>query len=377
MRYNLCVMALLALVLIFQPLSADDSTASSQGNPMLTFRTDCDSVRILCGDVDKYWNLTTTEGYDTSNIKMRVPIAFLSNLDTLVVTFEEGYVDILMTSPTDTVYETIHFVDRFRELLRTYKDFGHAGISSSEGFYYVDPDDEMLTRFRTEYNLDSIAGNGGEIERIINLMRWAHTIVRHDGNSANPSPRTALNLIKVCRDKDRGVNCRMMATILNEAYLAEGFKARFVTCLPYDTTDTDCHVTNMVFSEKLDKWIYMDPTFEAYFMDEDSILLGHMEVRQRMIDGRPLLLPDGMDWNGQPYDQRRYLDYMGKNLFRFGCPMGSEAGYESKEGDRSWIRLNPAGYAEDKVGVADTSGEAGSQAIFYYTDNADFFWAKP
>ena len=57
--------------------------------------------------------------------------------------------------------------------------------------------------------------------------------------------------------------------LLNECYLAMGFKSRYVTCFP-KVYINDCHVINSVYSNTLHKWIWMDPTFAA-FMSKDEI----------------------------------------------------------------------------------------------------------
>ena len=62
-----------------------------------------------------------------------------------------------------------------------------------------------------------------------------------------------------------------MATILKDAYQAMGYPARTVTCMPKDTADFDCHVITVVWSKQQQKWIWMDPTFNAYVSDEKEI----------------------------------------------------------------------------------------------------------
>lgn len=343
----------------------------------LVFRSDSDTVEIFVLEEQSTFTLSSLNDYDTTIISCNCALVFLSRLDTLVVTPSDQPVNVMLLSPTDTVYETIHFKNDKLELLRQYAKFNNTPVTGVGSFYYADSSDTLLAQLRIEYNLDSVAGNGDEIQRILDLMRWAHAIVRHDGSLTNPEPRNALSIIEICREQDRGVNCRMIATILNEVYLSMGFKSRHVTCLPGDNEDQECHVTNMVFSRKLNKWIYVDPTFNAYFMDEDSTLLGFAEIRNRLIDRKPLLLPDGMNWNGEPKDHKEYLQYMTKNTFRFSCPLGSEAGYESKADTRTWVTLNPSGFQPEKNGIADTTSSSESLTVIYYTDDAGYFWSKP
>jgi hypothetical protein len=342
-----------------------------------TLFTGRDIIDYRCGENEGSFELNEMHDGDTVNIMFDCDLIFLSDRDTVVARYSRDPVDVVIVSATDTLSLKVMYAERKIIFLRQYPEFGTTSVEGMAPFYYADPADSLLTGLRTTYNLDSVAGPGPETKKIISLMRWAHHIVKHDGGSTNPDPRNALNLISVCEKENRGVNCRMMATILNEVYLAMGFKSRHVTCMPVEKEFTDCHVVNMVFSETLGKWIYMDPTFEGYFMDKDSSLVGIAEVREILIKGEPLLISDGLNWNGESYDINAYKNYLTKNLFRFSCPLGSEPGYESKDGDLTWIYLNPVGYDPEKAGTADTSGSPGSLRIHHYTDNADYFWSEP
>jgi len=54
---------------------------------------------------------------------------------------------------------------------------------STEGypeFTYQEPNNKNLTELRTIYNLDSIAGTGDELDRILNLFHWVHKTINHD-----------------------------------------------------------------------------------------------------------------------------------------------------------------------------------------------------
>ena len=95
-------------------------------------------------------------------------------------------------------------------------------------FTYMNPNDSNLVQLRKHFNLDSIAGSGDEISKIKNLLYWVHNIVPHDGNSRNPEERNTIAMVELCKKENRGVNCRMMAQMLNECYLAMGFKSRFI-----------------------------------------------------------------------------------------------------------------------------------------------------
>lgn len=234
-------------------------------------------------------------------------------------------------------------------------------------FTYLPATDSNLVRIREYFNLDSIAGNGDEISRIKNLLLWAHNIVRHDGNSSNPNKKNAIDIIEICQKEDRGVNCRMMAQMLNECYLAMGFKARYVTCLP-KVYINDCHVINVVYSNTLDKWIWVDPTFNAYVTDENGTLLSIEEVRERLKTAQPLILNEDANWNNQNKQTKEYyLDqYMAKNLYYLQSPEAT--GYNTE------TNKNPR-----KITLVPTSELPKEQWIYsdLSTDDPNYFWQKP
>lgn len=243
-----------------------------------------------------------------------------------------------------------------------------APTDSLPRFRYADPNDRDLVRVREYFNLDSIAGSGDELSKIRNLMHWVHNAVRHDGGSYNPDSRNAIDLIEVCRKENRGINCRMMAQVLNECYLAMGFKSRFVTCMPRKMVN-DCHVINVVYSATLDKWVWVDPTFDAYVVDENGVMLSIQEVRERMRDGRPYFLNEDANWNNEsPQTQKHYLDtYMAKNLYYLVCSDRSEFDTETWcEGKHPiyYVALIPEGYDCDRE-------------YHFMTTNDEWFWASP
>lgn len=105
-------------------------------------------------------------------------------------------------------------------------------------FTYANPSDSNLVRVRRYFRLDSVAGAGDELSKIKNILTYIHDKIQHDGLHENPPTANAIGLAEACKDGSRGLNCRGLATILNECYLSMGFKSRFVTCMPKSTSTT-------------------------------------------------------------------------------------------------------------------------------------------
>jgi hypothetical protein len=346
------------------------------GNDSIYYSIDRYSGGFAYSDVDPY---------DTINNELAADLLIYTSLDSVLLTPDTNARYVRIVNGDSSKYITVLYFNQVRKnhdtyfgLLKEHATYSSEPPASGFQFTYALPSDKDLTELRATYNLDSVAGEGGEFSRIWNLMHWAHTIVRHDGSEdpADPKPRNALNIIATCQRDNKGANCRMLATLLNEAYLAMGFRSRHITCMPFDKGDPDCHVINVVYSDSLQKWLYVDATFDAYFMDADCNLLSIEEVRQKMIAGEKLLLPDDINWNGAPNDKRWYTNYMAKNLFRFFCPMASEFGYESKS-RCAWVHLNPVGYDTSFAGIPDTTINDGRQFVDYYTTNDHAFWTAP
>lgn len=306
------------------------------------------------------------------------PIAFYSENDSLVINYSEKPTYFNLITKQDTISLKVIYKKSpdYLKILTEHAKYDYYEIKQFAKFTYQDASDSNLVKLQKKYELKKVAGAVDEISKIINLMRWVHNVVRHDGNSENPEPRNSLNLIQVCQDSSRGVNCRMMTIILNEVYLSLGFKSRFITCMPKGEKFDDCHVINIVYSKTMDKWVYMDPTFEAYFKDENGILLNPEEVRKKMINGDSLTINNEINWNGKPYNKKHYLQYMAKNLFRFSCPIASEFGYESKNEDIRYVYLNPEKYNPQNL-KTEYETKSGKEIYSIYIKNPDYFWQKP
>lgn len=215
-------------------------------------------------------------------------------------------------------------------------------------------------------------------------MHWVHNLIPHDGNHGNPVVKNALSMINECKKDHRGLNCRGLATVLNECYLSMGIKSRFITCLPKDSLkiDFDCHVINSVYSTTLKKWIWIDPTNDAYVMNEKGELLSIAEVRERLISDKPLILNPDANWNHKTsLTKEIYLkNYMAKNLYILKCPLISEYDTETQASDKliNYIMLLPLDYfnqtpdkSEEKIEQTNTT------YITYKTNNQKLFWQTP
>ena len=347
--------------------SGDSSAVPVAGRKEILARPDMvdDLKRLARWEIS---HLTSAEG----GFLRRMAYATASEqTDTMLV--EAGLISL-----SDSIREAMRYAkgtDDFKTKLQILKEAPAyiAGSNPDIGFSYASPTDSMLRLTREYFNLDSVAGNGDDISRMKRLLYWVHDLVRHDGGSSWPDcPFNLRDLYKVAQQTGRGYNCRFMAMMLTEALLAEGFKARYLTCMPkaWDMDD-DCHVICVAWSDSLNKWVWLDPTFAAYVTDENGLLLHPGEVRERLRTDLPLILNQDANWNHKsPQTKEEYLDsYMAKNLYIITSNSRNQA--EPEGGNRSYhhemgkeIYLAPPG-ARLPSGAAMKSSDP------------EWFWQKP
>lgn len=272
--------------------------------------------------------------------------------------------------------EQISYLDKLKKA----KEYSYSDNRFIPKFTYLSQDDPNLKKIRHDLKLDSIAGKASEISKILNILHWAHYFVWHDGTATNPTSKNALDLIAYQRKESTGMTCRMMATILNECYLSMGIKSRLVTCMPKEIKFEECHVINTVYSNELKKWIWVDPTFDAYVMNERGELLGIQEVRERLINDEPLILNPEANWNRLTSETKEdYLNtYMAKNLYRFVCQSVSGFNTETwKAGmEVSYVELLPLD-GDGQTPQKEDEIKNGVKQTNYKTNNPNLFWTKP
>lgn len=237
-------------------------------------------------------------------------------------------------------------------------------------FTYQSAADSNLQRVKDYFNLEKVAGNGDEISKIKKIMTYVHKLIKHDGSHGNPEHINAIDMAEACKDGSRGLNCRGLAILLNECYLAMGIPSRYVTCMPKDFI-SDCHVINAVWSSQLGKWLWIDPSFNAWVTDKQGNLLGIQEVRENMRNGTPVFLNKDANWNNSvKQTTEEYLyNYMAKNLYYLIVSLNQEFGLEDRAipNQAHDVVLLPTGYTPDYAHYADD----------LLTNDDAWFWQAP
>jgi len=317
--------------------------------------------------------------YEVSDYGQTITFYTDSDSISVEVTEETNFDFVILLNEKDSAYTRVQYKEPYLTTLKRAQEYSSKQSRELPLFTYQDSSDANLKRIRQAFNLDSIAGKGNEVSQLLNMKHWVHNIVRHDGSTGNPTLKNAIDLVKVCQAENRGINCRMIAVILNECYLSMGYKSRMITCMPKPLEFNDCHVINSVYSEQLNKWIWLDPTFAAYVMNEKGELLGLQEVRSRLINDQPLILNPDANWNRQSSQTKEYYlyTYMAKNLYRLETPVHSTYNYETNKIGKTveYIQLLPNDGINQEPKIEVVENEK-LEMIYktYISNNPNQFW---
>ncbi len=247
-------------------------------------------------------------------------------------------------------------------------------------FQYAQKTDENLSQLRETFHLETIAGKGSEIDKIINLMVWTFQLTTHANEPEIPAKRDAFTLIHLAKDQKKQINCYMKTIILNEVYLAMGFRSRQTHLLPYANEDQESHFVTSVYSQTLGRWIMMDPDFGTYVTDgfDKRNILGIKEVRQRLIEGERLKTINCGRNIIEKYKIEfdnfilgvDYTWFLSEFIFKIRCPKLSTFGQENIS-YREYFELIPDNYNEQLL--QNPSIQENGKKIFYINSETQFW----
>jgi len=299
--------------------------------------------------------------YTTS--KRDSSVTFYTDIDSIsvVVRKHEKFDFVILLNGKDSAFTRIEYAPGPLEVLKSGSQYDLRDNRVNAEFTYRPENDPDLRSLRTSFRLDSIAGSGDETAILLNILHWVHTTFPHDGTKDAPQSSGVEDLMTKCIKEKKTMDCGSLAMVLNDCYSALGFKSRRIVCLPKDSSDMDCHSINAVYSRMLGKWLWMDATNDAYVMNEHDELLGISEVREHLVNDKPLKLNPDANWNHINKIEKEYYlySYMAKNLYAL------QYFYESN-GERKSILLLPAEYD----GIIPRTRRYNPEC----THNPDVFW---
>lgn len=259
------------------------------------------------------------------------------------------------------------FLGRMKENVELLRASGPFAKDTASYSIKIIQDTVRAKEIRDYFRLDTLyAPDADTWTKALAIGRFVASNIPHDNQKVYPEHVNAIGLWEYTRNVAPAFNCRLHSILTFELMLAAGLDARFVTCLPEDKDDNDCHVVNEVWLPDLGKWAMVDTDEKRYVSDLDGIPLSLREIREHIISGEKMLLYPSFEKGSTKKDD--YYAYMAKNTYWFSC-WGELSYYQEDLGHEEVIRdhyvnLVPSGFEPFGSGNVVTS-------------DADRFWAAP
>lgn len=222
---------------------------------------------------------------------------------------------------------------------------------------------------RKYFGTDTIVGRiTGTWEKSIAMARFVAANIPHGNQKVNPERLNAIDLWEYSRNVELAFNCRLNGIMLFELLNSIGVEATYVTCMPWDSRWSDCHVVNQVWLPELEKWAMIDSDMRTYATDEDNVPLSLAELRERYMTGQKIFYHNDFSMEGSDRIDSHH-SYMASNIYWFSC--WENIGYDQETGGRNpnqgrYIHLVPVGYVP--FGTCDGD---------LVTNDAERFWGSP
>jgi hypothetical protein len=203
--------------------------------------------------------------------------------------------------------------------LKVFDDFSYSNCKNFAIEHDI-PNNQYLT-LKEKYNIEEIAGTGDDFSKAVNLLRWVHNNILHNGGATDVEfvPKNSLSILNYSFGKgvEFGVYCRLQAIVFTECCLSLGLAARTIHCLPFSPNDFESHVVSMVYINELKKWVLFDSSNNAYFMNKEGVPLSPLEARESLGNDDVAVSSDLWPSSNTDINSKikNYKNYMAKNLF--------------------------------------------------------------
>jgi hypothetical protein len=205
--------------------------------------------------------------------------------------------------------------------LKVFCDFSFTNYKNYQIIH--DKENMKFERLRKKYPIEKVAGKGSDFECSKNIMKWLYDNIWHNGKNPDKEnikrdPILALDY-SFGNGYEKGLVCRHQAALFTECCLAVGLTARTIHCLPFSPYDIESHVVSMVYMREMKKWILLDTTNNAYFINNQGIPLSPLEARYYLSIDDININNELQPRNKTEYEIKAndYKKYMARVLFYF------------------------------------------------------------
>lgn len=259
---------------------------------------------------------------------------------------------------------------RFHSYIDSLRSSGQYMPDTAQSRIRIIQDSTRAQEIRDYFQLDTLYSKDADTwTKSLQIGKFVASNIPHDNQVEWPKNVNAIGLWEYTKEVAPAFNCRLHSILTFELLLAAGIDAKYVTCMPMDKNDNDCHVVNEVWLPELNKWAMLDTDMGGYFVtDLSGTPLSLSEMREHYISGEKMQMYPGFKKGKKRVDW--YYAYMAKNTYWFSC-WGELSYYQEDYNHENVVRdhyyhLVPSGFEPFRIGGGTT-----------VTSNATAFWADP
>ena len=268
--------------------------------------------------------------------------------------------------PNYDIYIEKSGLSKFDERVELLKTSGAYASDTTSFEMTIVQNEARAKEIRDYFQLDTLYhANATTWEKALAIGKFVSSNIPHANQKKWPNHINAIGLWEYTKEVEPAFNCRLHSIFAFELCLSADIKARYITCMPQDKNDMDCHVVNEVWLPELNKWAMVDTDMGGHYItDNKGTPLSLKEMREHYISGEKMIIHPAF---GKAQKDNDYYAYMAKNTYWFAC-WGTlsyyQEDYKVKGIDRnSYIILVPSGFEPFDIGGGNT-----------ITTNAEKFW---
>ena len=255
---------------------------------------------------------------------------------------------------------------RYDEMVKLLREAGRYKADTADVEINYVPDAKRAEEIMDYFSLDTLYDACASTwEKTLAIGKFVATNIPHDNQKEYPEYVNAIGLWEYTKTVAPAFNCRLHSILTYELLTAAGIKARYITCLPYDRNDNDCHVVNEVWLPETGKWVMIDTDMRRYITDKKGNLLSLAEIREHFINDKKIVVY--YDFENPSSRISYYYAYMAKNTYWF-CRWGDLGFYQEDYKTFPESKLRSRYYALVPKGFETFSGRE------ITTHDPDQFW---
>jgi tetratricopeptide (TPR) repeat protein len=238
--------------------------------------------------------------------------------------------------------------------------------SDSALFTFSSVDDPYLLKLRSDYKLSElVAKDTSDYQKLLTVSHWAHTQWEHNGQNQPTSGDPITILQEAAQGKQ--FRCVEYSEVLCGALNSLGIPTRVLSLKTGDVETRPSgagHVVTEAYLRDLDKWVMIDPQWDAIpLLDETP--LNAVELQRALAEGKAGLTVDG--FSGTEADT--YFPWIQEYLFYFDTPLDNRYGVDTEPGSLMLVPLgakNPVVF-QQKYPITS----------MFYTHSVEDFYPHP